>query len=96
MTRISSPPKSLLTFATMLLDHARVRDVGLIGFRLAAGLLDLGDHSLGFGLRAVIVHRDARAGGGERLEMAAPTSRPPPVTRATRPLKINHRIFLLL
>ncbi|MGY4290090.1 putative TIM-barrel enzyme [Bradyrhizobium sp. LM2.7] len=33
-----------------LLDDVRIRNVGLIGLRLAAGFLDFGGHSFGLGL----------------------------------------------
>jgi hypothetical protein len=41
------PTEVVLDIGDELLDNTGVSDVGLIGFRLATGLLDLGDHSFG-------------------------------------------------
>jgi len=44
-----------------------IGDIGLIGFGLAAGLLDLRNHGLGFVFRRMIVHRDRGTRVGQRL-----------------------------
>ena len=90
------PAEVALDARDHLLDHVSVRDVGLVGFRLAAGLLDLGDDRLGLGLRAVIVDGNARARSGQRL-----ADRGADIASAARherdaSLEIDHRNFLLI
>src|SRR5262249_49696027 len=58
------------------LDPGKVGDVGLVGFRLAAGAGDLSDQRFGFLRGGPIVDRDACAFGGEaQRDFAADAAR---------------------
>src|SRR5262249_47613667 len=87
------PAEIALDVRDELLDDTGIRNIRLIGFRLAPGLLDLGGHGLGFRLRAMIVHRDGRAGSGERPGNGG--AHVPSAARrvANASLKIDHSDF---
>ena len=77
-------------------DDVRIRNIGLIGPGLAAGLLDLGNHRFGFGLRAVVIDRDARALFRQHLRDGGADI--PSASRHQRDasLEVTHQLFLLI
>ena len=77
-------------------DGGEVRDVGLIGLRLAARRRDLGRERLGILGRRAIVDRDAAPSRARVSAISRPTPRPAPVTSATLPFSprsIAHSFF---
>jgi hypothetical protein len=89
LTRMPTPPKSCSHRGDHGLVLVPVLHRGGIGLGLAAHGLDLAHRLVGGGGVAAVVDGDVRAGFGQRQGDGRPMPRLAPVTRATRPRKVD-------